>query len=943
MLSIHDLGNLRSPDGRDGAAGAIMYYEHTTRADWESVHLSPPAEGVSMGVWHAFGPQVPAELDGARLEPKDLEQALRGEWRGRAVQNAHEAGRFMGWDCTFSAPKAVSVLYAAASSEARTRIEEAVTASAVTVMREALALEVYTRRGHGGMLRQPASFAACAFDQHLSRGNDPQLHTHVIVPSFGWRDDGSVGTLEFHDAYRAKMATGALFRAELAARLAELGYHVYRDEAGAIRVAGVDPKLEEHYSTRSDQIAAELERRHGPDWYEAASPAQRELVTALTRPRHDRDYVERWKDGAAAAGLGREWVQAERAREPPFERPSPEQLQGRLDVIVREAVETLTLGGVSALTGEEVPGNAVVERRHIVAEAAARAVAVQASAREILEAVERARERGVTITLEAGASPLSARIATPEMVVTEQRLLAQWAELGERGGYRVPVDEHLLAGLTTEQRAAVAAMTSDRHVAIVEGFAGTGKTTSLNVIRQVYDAAGYQVLGEAQMGGTAQTLTREAGIPSRTIALADIHGRDLHSNTVLVVDEAGLANSVQLARIVDAAHGSGAKVVLVGDPRQLQARGPGSPFPHLIDATRELTPEASQRMQEIIRQRDPNLRRVAELAATHRPAEALREADRQERIVVTASTEEARGRAAHILADALVQGSAIGITTSKADARALNQAVRDELRSRGMLGPDAAIYHVGKREIGLAPGDLVTFRANEYDTLGVRTGERAEVLAVNSQTREALVRLGDDAVRMDRESRIMRGDPARFFDGERWHRLPEPERTVVLRSQDIEHGKRVLLQHDYARHVDAAQGVTVERAVVVLHYDSPRLDKQMTDVAFTRSREDLRVIISAEGAVRKEVASITAERAHWPGREERGAQQLPLLSHEDRAETLARTEKLLSRDRPGATTLAYLDAPELAREARERRAGHRVEQRAAKTEREEAMAHGRAR
>jgi conjugative relaxase-like TrwC/TraI family protein len=942
VLSIHDLGNLRTPDGRDGAAGATTYYERTTRADWESVHLSSPPEGLSMGVCHAFGPHAPADLNGARLGPKDLEQALRGEWRGRAVQNAHDSGRFMGWDCTFSAPKAVSVLYAAASPEARARIEEAVTASAVTVL-QALAPEVYTRRGHGGMGREPASFAVCAFMQHLSRGNDSQLHTHVIVPSFGWRADGSVGTLEFHDAYRAKMAVGALFRAELAARLAELGYRVYCDEAGVIRVAGVDPKLEEHFSTRSRQIVAELECRYGPDWYEAASPAQRELVTALTRPRHDPGYVERWNAEAAAAGLGCQWAGAERAREPPFQRPSPEQLQERLDAIVREAAETLTIGGVSALTGEEVPGNAVVERRHIVAEAAARAVDVQASAQEILEAVERAWERGVTITLDAGTTPLSARITTPEMVATEQRLLAQWTELARRGGYRVPVNEARLAGLTAEQRAAVAAMTSDRQVSIVDGFAGTGKTTSLKVARQVYQAAGFEVLGEAQMGGTAQILTHETGIPSRTISLADLHGRALSSNTALVVDEAGLANSVQLGRIVDAAHRSGAKVVLVGDPRQLQARGPGSPLPHLIDATRDLAPEASQRMQEIIRQRDPDLRRVAELAAIHRPAEALREADRQERVVVTASTAEARGRAARVLAEALAQGGAIGITAGKADSQALNQAVREELRALGMLGPDAAIYHVGRREVGLAPGELVTFRANEYDTLGVRTGERAEVLAVNRQTREALVRLGEEAVRMDRESRIMRGGPARFFDGERWHDIAEPERTIVLRPQDIEQGKRVLLQHDYARHVDAAQGVTVERTVVVLHHNSPRLDKQMADVAFTRSREDLKVVVSAEGAVRKEATSATAERAHWPGGEERGAQQLPRLSREDRAETLARAEKLLSRDRPGATTLAYRDAPELAREAYGRRAGHRMEQGAMKTEQEEVMAYGRAR
>ena len=101
-----------SRPGRRGSAKRLLY-ERTTRAEWESVHLALPAEYSSMGVWLGLSDYSPADLDGSRLDSKDLDQALRGEWPSQTVQNAHGGGRFMGWDWTFSVPKAVAMLYAA--------------------------------------------------------------------------------------------------------------------------------------------------------------------------------------------------------------------------------------------------------------------------------------------------------------------------------------------------------------------------------------------------------------------------------------------------------------------------------------------------------------------------------------------------------------------------------------------------------------------------------------------------------------------------------------------------------------------------------------------------------------------------------------------------------------------------------------------------------------
>lgn len=216
------------------------------------------------------------------------------------------------------------------------------------------------------------------------------------------------------------------------------------------------------------------------------------------------------------------------------------------------------------------------------------------------------------------------------------------------------------------------------------------------------------------------------------------------------------------------------------------------------------------------------------------------------------------------------------------------------------------------REFRLAPGDLVAFTQNRYRDLGVRNGQRAEVVAVHSEAREVLVRL-TETVREDHAGHIVRGGvPVLFHDGARVHEIPNPERAVVLTAEDVERG---LIRLDYVRTVDAAQGLTVDRAVVLAHYETQRLNRQWAAVAFTRARHDLRVVLSAEGAVQVERATPTWERAHWPHASE---DRDMFLDRDTVAAVLAQTERLLARDRPGSTTLGYAAADMLAQDARQR-------------------------
>ena len=171
------------------------------------------------------------------------------------------------------------------------------------------------------------------------------------------------------------------------------------------------------------------------------------------------------------------------------------------------------------------------------------------------------------------------RFTTKEMLSVEHSLLQDSERLAGRqehavaSGYR----EQVLAGgrLSDEQRAAFEHVTSGSDLAVVVGVAGAGKSTMLESARRAWAAAGYTVKGAALSGIAAENLENASGVRSRTLASWELSwqkGHDqLTARDVLVIDEAGLVGTRQLARVLDSVKNAGAKVVLVGDPEQLQA------------------------------------------------------------------------------------------------------------------------------------------------------------------------------------------------------------------------------------------------------------------------------------------------------------------------------------------------------------------------------------
>ena len=396
------------------------------------------------------------------------------------------------------------------------------------------------------------------------------------------------------------------------------------------------------------------------------------------------------------------------------------------------------------------------------------------------------------------------RFTTRQMIEAEQRLHRAAELMAERERHEVN-DRHRQAALahgeqrglvlSGEQADALAHVTDGRDLSIVVGYAGTGKSAMLGVARGAWEAAGYEVRGVALSGIAAENLQSGSGIASRTIASME-HGwgqsRDLlTARDVLVIDEAGMVGTRQLERVLSHAAEANAKVVLVGDVKQLQAIEAGAAFRSIHER------HGGAEIGEVRRQREDRQRDATRDLATGRTGNAL-EAYRSQGMVHEAATrEQARGDLIERWdsdRQAAPERSRIILTHTNDEVRALNEAARERMRVEGGLGDDVRLT-VERGERRFASGDRVMFLQNERG-LGVKNGTLGTVEQVSAQSMTVET---DD------------GRSVRF---------------------DLKDYNRI--DHGYAATIHKAQGMTVDCAHVLA---TPGMDAHGSYVALSRHRD----------------------------------------------------------------------------------------------------------
>ncbi len=395
------------------------------------------------------------------------------------------------------------------------------------------------------------------------------------------------------------------------------------------------------------------------------------------------------------------------------------------------------------------------------------------------------------------------KLTTRELITLEASMASRAIWLSHRSSHGVSstVLERSFARherLSAEQRAAIEHVTGNARIAAIVGRAGAGKTTMMKAAREAWETAGYRVVGGALAGKAAEGLEKEAGIASRTLSSWELRWRQdrdqLDENTIFVLDEAGMVSSRQMALFVEAVTRAGAKLVLVGDPDQLQPIEAGAAFRAITERI------GYAELGLIYRQREIWMRQASTDLAGGRIGAALAAYDDAGMVRTEWSRDEA---IASLISDWNRDydptRTALILAHRRADVRMLNERARDKLVERGIVGEGFA-FRTEDGSRNFAAGDQIVFLKNE-GSLGVKNGM-----------------IG----------RVVEAAPGRFMAevGDGSHRRPVEVDQRFYRNVD----------HGYATTIHKAQGATVDRVKVLA---SLSLDRHLAYVALTRHREDV--------------------------------------------------------------------------------------------------------
>ncbi len=861
------------------ASSTVHYFEQ------DGYYAKGDPEHRRASFWH--GELARALGLGRHVSPKKFHAILQGyvpdtDIRlGRLRDGEHQ--HRPGVDITLSAPKSVSL---AALLHGDRRVirahDEAVRAALDMVEAELL----QTRGWDPATRRRPRvkahGMAAATFRHLASRNLDPQLHTHCVVANMTRNGAGAWRSIEATAIRRNKKLIGAHYRNELARRLEALGYGTLPVMIGPVpgfELEGYDREVRDAFSTRRRDILEDIRRRGGA--YSAARAQQAALYTRRRKAEPAMDELRRiWRRRAREAGLPSREAAARTRRGRRAER----QAEARPVLPVHEAVwravahleersSVFAAGDIAAHALGQAPG--------------------RYSLREVEAAVEELRRDGHLV---AAALRGADRAFVTDRALRAERGNIAWMREGAGAGApmadEAAVERELDAGPLTEgQREAVRTilLTRDRVVG-VQGHAGTGKTVMLRETARL--AGARKVVGLAPSMAAVRALEREAGIPARTLQWFLARHRDIgdriasperlaearlaFGGAVLAVDEASMVSSAQMRQLMRISERIGiARLALVGDSGQLRSVEAGQPFRQLQQAGM-----ATARMDEVLRQRDPDLREAIAAIREGEPAEAV---ERLGDDVHEAEADELGEAAARFWLS--LHPEARARTAILAPTHALrediDEAVREGLRDEGAL--HGRVLEID-RLVGLGltraqkadianyrPGDVLVFhndihqyRVKADDACTVTGAQDSRVLLEHPdgrprridpskpvryryeayETRPIRLQAGDRIrwTRNDRKRGLVNGDEAEVLAiGSRLVKIGiEDGRTLSLRREDpqLRH-----VDHAWSATLHAAQGTTRDNAIVVL--DSGHglpVDRAAFYVGISRARDNAVVL-----------------------------------------------------------------------------------------------------
>ncbi len=525
--------------------------------------------GEPKGIWLGEGAEI-LGLHGTvdELTYRRMLGGFSPDGQTALVGNAGTEIRRPGWDMTFSAPKSVSEVWAASHGipELELGIREAQWVAVQRVVRYLEERAAFGREGLGGHERVPLRLVAAGFEHGTSRNLDPQLHIHVVLVNTGITLDGAARTVVSKAIYRHKMAAGALYRAEVANQLRQRFGFDLEAKSTWFEVAGVPTSLIEAHSSRRQEILAGL-AESGFSSAKAAKIVARDTRESKQTVSREELFI-RWTQTAIEHGFG------------------PEQVRSLIQPERTVVPTQVPLDRLNQAVDQLLEKQSFLSERELVRAVAEKTQALGVPVDAILKSTREALDRLIPL-----GEHVEERQFTNQATLDLEREMIAKAIAGKDDGGQILADttvSAVLAGhsLSEEQATALRQIAQNLGtIQVVQGLAGTGKSTLLAAAREAFELEGYQLLGCSLSGKAAEGLQQASGIPSHTLArLIHQWGKELsdiprlNPKTILVIDEAAMIGTRGLAKLLAHAEAAKSRVILVGDSRQLPAIEAGAPF-----------------------------------------------------------------------------------------------------------------------------------------------------------------------------------------------------------------------------------------------------------------------------------------------------------------------------------------------------------------------------
>lgn len=587
MLSVKKLSS---------ASEAGKYYD---KADYYTKGES----GVDISSeWHGQGAES-LGLYGS-VERDDFESILAGNLPNGQSLARPSGDRVPGWDFTFSAPKSVSLMALIGNDERLLAAHfDSVKATLDFAEKEFLVSRITQQEET--KLVSTKRLVAALFTHTTSRALDPQLHTHSVITNATEDAAGKWRSIESKPLFTNKMLLGQIYRSELANMIQKLGYGIDWDRhKGTFEIEGVDQSILDHFSKRRKQIKAYADEK-GLDGGKKMADAALKTRSSKKDVATER-VIQQWDAEANDIGFDHQTLQMRATEKSRTIEPTT---LFNAEKIVRFAYRNLSFN------------EAVFARQQLIDEAFKFGHG-RCSLKETEQAIDSLVYKKELSVAQVNTASSKHQVAytTQETIDLElhnlQLMTFGMGELGHiarKADIKAGIERHNDANpekqLQQEQIDTIykALRLKDRVIAI-QGYAGVGKSTALNSIREIAEHRGYNVKGYAPTGKAAQQLQQAANIKSNTIeSLLEMLSKaselpDL-TGDLWVVDETSMSNSRQLNDLLNYSRKTNSRLLLVGDKDQLSAVEQGKPFEQ---AQKEGV--ALQTMSNVQRQKNPDLK-----------------------------------------------------------------------------------------------------------------------------------------------------------------------------------------------------------------------------------------------------------------------------------------------------------------------------------------------